>query len=100
MGGYATRTTLVEQIAGGGKSDRFGSKLLLGGEGGKVCNQSLTCRYCVDPRMRRIVESPRGLSPPGAPRSVREPLDSYGSRCSAVSMTEPPVGEECWIYSA
>jgi hypothetical protein len=26
------------------------------------------------------VESPGGLSLPGAPRSVREPLDSYGSR--------------------
>jgi dienelactone hydrolase len=47
-----------------------------------------------------LVESPRGLSPPGATRSVREPLDSYGSRCSAVSMTELPVGEECWIYAA
>src|SRR5262249_11770028 len=47
-----------------------------------------------------VVESPGGLSPPGAPRSVREPLDSYGSRCSAVSMTELPVGEECWIYPA
>src|SRR5262249_33915208 len=46
------------------------------------------------------VESPGGLSPPGAPRSVREPLDSYGSRCSAVSMTELPVGEECWIDAA
>src|SRR6476646_7012140 len=46
------------------------------------------------------VESPGGLSPPGAPRSVREPLDSYGSRCSAVSMTELPVGKERWIYSA
>src|ERR1700741_3084740 len=46
------------------------------------------------------VESPGGLSPPGGPRSVREPLDSYGSRCSAVSMTELPVGEECWICSA
>src|SRR6516164_1136873 len=46
------------------------------------------------------VESPRGLSPLGAPRSVREPLDSYGSRCSAVSMTELPMGEECWIYPA
>jgi 3-oxoadipate enol-lactonase len=45
------------------------------------------------------VESPGGLSPPGAPRSVREPLGSYGSRCSAVSMAELPVGEECWIYS-
>jgi hypothetical protein len=46
------------------------------------------------------VESPGGLSPPGAPRSVREPLDSYGSRCSAVSMAELPVGKERWICSA
>ena len=46
----------------------------------------------ISPQMR--------LSLPGARRSVREPLDSYGSRCSAVSMTELPVGEECWIYSA
>src|SRR6266446_7955878 len=44
-----------------------------------------------------FVESPGGLAPPGAPRSVREPLDSYGSRCSAVSMAEPPVGKERWI---
>ena len=51
-------------------------------------------------RTDAIVESPGGLSPPGAPRSVREPLDSYGSRCSAVSMAEPPVGKERWIYSA
>src|SRR5689334_13220384 len=35
-------------------------------------------------RDKAVVESPGGLSPPGAPRSVREPLDSYGSRCSAV----------------
>src|SRR5215470_5848379 len=47
-----------------------------------------------------IVESPGGVSPPGAPRSVREPLDSYGSRCSAGSMAELPVGEELWICSA
>jgi hypothetical protein len=33
-------------------------------------------------------ESPGGFSPAGAPRTVREPLDSYGSRCSAVSMAE------------
>ena len=46
------------------------------------------------------VESPGGLPPPGAPRSVREPLNSYGSRCSAVSMAELPVGKEGWIYSA
>jgi hypothetical protein len=26
--------------------------------------------------------------------------DLYGSRCSAVSMTELPVGEERWIHSA
>src|SRR5215469_12530192 len=53
-----------------------------------------------DGQPSQVVESPGGLSPPGAPRSVREPLDSYGSRCSAVSMAELPVGEECWIYSA
>src|ERR1700731_84660 len=47
-----------------------------------------------------VVESPGGLSPPGAPRSVREPLDSYGSRCSAVSMAELPVGKERWLGSA
>ena len=29
-------------------------------------------------------ESRGGISPPRAPRTVREPLDSYGSRCSAV----------------
>ena len=34
-----------------------------------------------------MVEWPGGLSPPGSPRTVREPLDSYGSCCSAVSMT-------------
>src|ERR1700738_377213 len=47
-----------------------------------------------------FVEPPGGLSPPGAPRSVREPLDSYGSRCSAGSMAELPVGKERWICSA
>ena len=39
--------------------------------------------------LRRLVafgESPGGISPPGAPRTVREPLDSHGSRCSAVEM--------------
>src|SRR6516225_8876606 len=34
-----------------------------------------------------LVESPGGVSPPGAPRTVREPLDSHGSRCSAAPMT-------------
>jgi len=29
-------------------------------------------------------ESPGGISPPGAPKTVREPLDSHGSRCSTV----------------
>ncbi len=41
------------------------------------------------------VELPRGVSPPGAPRTVREPLDSYGSRCSAVSMTECQTALPC-----
>ena len=29
-------------------------------------------------------ESPGGISPPGAPKTVREPLNSHGSRCSTV----------------
>src|SRR5262245_41746073 len=32
------------------------------------------------------VESPGGLSPPGAPKTVHDPLESHGSRCSAVAM--------------
>ena len=39
------------------------------------------------------VESPGGISPPGAPRSVHEPLDSHGSRCSAASMAQLPMSE-------
>src|SRR5215467_1162077 len=50
--------------------------------------------------MAPLVESPGGVSPPGAPRTVREPLDSYGSRCSAVSMAQLPVSEEHWIDTA
>ena len=33
------------------------------------------------------VESRGGIAPPRAPRTVREPLNSHGSRCSAVAMT-------------
>src|ERR1700719_4771691 len=47
-----------------------------------------------------MVESRGGLSPPGAPRSVREPLDSHGSRCSAVSMAQLPMSEERRICAA
>src|SRR4029453_1269850 len=32
------------------------------------------------------VESPRGIAPPGAPKTVHDPLESHGSRCSAVAM--------------
>ena len=32
----------------------------------------------------RFDESRGGIAPPRAPRTVHEPLDSYGSRCSAV----------------
>src|SRR5208282_122653 len=46
------------------------------------------------------VESPGGISPPGAPRSVHEPLDSHGSRCSAASMAELPMSEERRICAA
>src|SRR5215472_7436894 len=34
----------------------------------------------------RFVESPGGISPPGAPRTVHDPLESHGSRCSAVAI--------------
>ena len=34
-----------------------------------------------------IVELPGGISPSGAPRTVHDPLESHGSRCSAVAMT-------------
>jgi hypothetical protein len=33
----------------------------------------------------QAVESPGGISPPGAPRTVHDPLESHGSRCSAVA---------------
>src|SRR5262249_48613387 len=36
--------------------------------------------------LRPLVESPGGLSPPGAPKTVHDPLESHGSRCSAVAM--------------
>src|SRR5215467_11491914 len=33
-----------------------------------------------------VVGSPGGISPPGAPRTVHDPLESHGSRCSAVAI--------------
>ena len=48
----------------------------------------------------QTVEWPGGLSPPGSPRIVREPLDSYGSHCSAVAMAQRPVGEELGVRPA
>jgi hypothetical protein len=30
------------------------------------------------------------------PKTVREPLDSHGFRCSAADIEEPPVGKERW----
>ena len=44
------------------------------------------CRADVVPGRRTIVELPGGISPPGAPRTVHDPLESHGSRCSAVAM--------------
>jgi hypothetical protein len=38
------------------------------------------------PATGKPVESPEGLSPPGAPRTVHDPLESHGSRCSAVAI--------------
>ena len=35
----------------------------------------------------------RGISPPRAPRTVREPLSSYGSQCPAAAIQKLPVSE-------
>src|SRR6266478_8408035 len=44
-------------------------------------------------------ESRRGVSPPRAPRTVREPLGSYGSRCSAADIQQAPMDKESWLGS-
>src|ERR1700678_4340774 len=58
------------------------------------------------PRQRRCSDAPsragsgesrRGISPPRAPRSVREPLGSYGSRCSVVDIQKAPMGKQEWV---
>src|SRR5262249_27212395 len=51
-------------------------------------------------RKSGFVESPGGISPPGAPRTVHDPLKSHGSRCSAVAMTYRPMSKECWFGTA
>src|SRR5271155_1595734 len=45
----------------------------------------LTVEFRIDPRVVDD-ESRGGISPPRAPRTVHEPLDSHGSRCPAVAM--------------
>ena len=54
-------------------------------------------------QLKRILagESPGGISPPGAPRTVLEPLGSHGSRCSAVDVQHAPMCEQsrvCAVY--
>ena len=51
-------------------------------------------------KKKKNVESPEGILPPGAPRTVRDRLDSYGSRCSAVAMAWRPIGKEVRVRSA
>jgi hypothetical protein len=41
-----------------------------------------------------VGESRGGVSPPRAPKTVRESLDSHGFRCSTADIEEPPVGKE------
>src|SRR5215831_19063008 len=48
--------------------------------------QGYNRRVCRVAAMPDHVESPGGLSPPGAPRTVHDRLESHGSRCSAVAM--------------
>ena len=56
------------------------------GCGDRVRLQDYFCRAGEAPARRTIVESPGGLSPPGAPKTVHDRLESHGSRCSAVAM--------------
>ena len=44
-------------------------------------------------------ESPRGISPRGARRTVREPLDSYSSHHRATPHSHLPVGKQLRITS-
>src|SRR3954465_5156099 len=39
-------------------------------------------------------ESRGGVSPPRAPRTVRDTLASYGSRCSAIPMQKTPMRKQ------
>src|SRR5215217_6934102 len=41
--------------------------------------------------------TPMGVSPPRAPRTVRDTLASYGSRCSAISMQKAPMRKQVRI---
>src|SRR3977135_3288341 len=45
-------------------------------------------------RSSGLGESRGGISPPRAPKTVREPLDSHGFRCSASDIQEPPMSKE------
>src|SRR6476659_1689519 len=47
-----------------------------------------------------IGESRGGISPPRAPKTVREPLDSHGFRCSASDIHETPMRKEGWLSTA
>ena len=47
-----------------------------------------------------FVESRGGVSPPGAPKTVHDPGESHGSRCSAVAMAYDPVSKEMWVRLA
>ena len=49
-----------------------------------VCFNPNYGRITATQRTDALDESPGGISPPGAPKTVREPLDSHGSRCSTV----------------
>jgi hypothetical protein len=70
-----------------GRDYRYGSRAAVPAtsELGQLFDHKQTTREHAT--IRAVVESRGGISPPRAPKTVREPLDSHGSRCSAVSMT-------------
>jgi hypothetical protein len=83
------RTTEKKRVAVRRRSrDEFGCEAAAGAR--SVLDKELLTYPLREPladEARIKVGVPGVLSPPGSRRTVREPLDSYGSHCSAVAMT-------------
>ena len=74
----------------------------LGGASGRPSHVRNAPLATVDPKKAAVVkgELREGISPPRAPKTVREPLDLHGFRCSASDIHKPPLSKEVWIGTA